>query len=51
MTGDRDRAGEVTRELTNIVRAMQDPELFQIPSDYTVSGTLLRILPEIKPGK
>ena len=31
------RFGETTYQLTNIVRGMQDPTLFQIPVDYTVS--------------
>jgi hypothetical protein len=31
------RFGETTYRLTNIVRAMQNPALFQIPPDYTVS--------------
>ncbi len=30
------RFGETTYRLTNIVRTMQDPALFQIPADYTV---------------
>jgi hypothetical protein len=31
------RFGETTYQLTNIVRVMQDPALFQIPPDYTIS--------------
>jgi hypothetical protein len=31
------RFGETTYQLTNISRGMQDPTLFQIPPDYTVS--------------
>ena len=31
------RFGETTYQLTNIVRAAQDPALFQIPADYTLS--------------
>lgn len=31
------RFGETTYQLTNILRAMQDPALFQIPPDYTIS--------------
>jgi len=34
------RFGETTYQLTNIVRVMQDPALFQIPPDYTVSDRL-----------
>ena len=30
------RFGETTYQLTNIVRTMQDPALFQIPTDYSV---------------
>jgi len=32
------RYGETTYQLTNIVRTMQDPALFQIPADYTVTA-------------
>jgi hypothetical protein len=31
------RFGETTYQLTNVVRAMQDPALFQIPPDYAVT--------------
>jgi hypothetical protein len=31
------RFGDTTYQLTNIVRAAQDPALFQVPSDYTVT--------------
>lgn len=31
------RFGDTTYQLTNIVRAAQDPTLFQVPSDYTVT--------------
>jgi len=34
------RFGDTTYQLTNIVRAMQDPTLFQIPPDYTVTDRL-----------
>ena len=42
--------GETTYQLTNIVRTMQDPALFQAPADYTVSedGRILVVNP---PGK
>jgi hypothetical protein len=32
------RFGDTTYQLTNIVRAAADPALFQIPSDYTITG-------------
>ena len=34
------RAGDTTFQLTNIVRGMQDPALFRIPADYTISDRL-----------
>jgi hypothetical protein len=33
------RFGDTTYQLSNIVQAAPDPSLFQIPADYTVTGT------------
>ena len=44
------RFGETTYQLANIVRTMQDPALFKVPTDYTVQEDMHR-LPPNPPGK
>ncbi|HUI57012.1 MAG TPA: hypothetical protein VLY04_18685 [Bryobacteraceae bacterium] len=34
------RFGETTYQLSNIVRAPQDPSLFQVPADYTITESI-----------
>jgi hypothetical protein len=48
-TNSDPRFGENSYQLTNIVRAMQDPALFQIPADYTPLTDTMRL--EMKSGK